>query len=202
MDWTDETIERLRTLWAEGHSTEEIGRRMGVSKNAIVGKAHRLRLPSRPSPIRKQPYQDISDRDAEITRMSANGMSIVAIAAHYKMSSKTVHRVLKRGGPRVSLRGIQTLPRLSSLDAPPPDPRRTYVQGNRLPPVRIVEPPPPPPVRLEPRPIGASCCWPFGDPRTPSFRFCDVPIERGATYCAEHRAIAYERVRDRREDAA
>lgn len=53
MEWSEETIERLKALWAEGHSTAEIGRRMGVSKNAVVGKAHRLSLPARPSPIRR-----------------------------------------------------------------------------------------------------------------------------------------------------
>src|SRR5690242_14792314 len=53
MEWTDETIVRLRSLWDEGHSTAEIGRRLGVSKNAVVGKAHRLDLPARPSPIRR-----------------------------------------------------------------------------------------------------------------------------------------------------
>lgn len=52
-DWNDETIGRLRVLWDEGHSTAEIGRRMGVSKNAIVGKVHRLTLEARPSPIRR-----------------------------------------------------------------------------------------------------------------------------------------------------
>src|SRR5689334_18600069 len=51
-DWNDDNVRRLRTLWAEGLSTAEIGRRMGVSKNAIVGKVHRLDLPARPSPIR------------------------------------------------------------------------------------------------------------------------------------------------------
>ena len=50
--WTSDVIATLRRFWEEGHSTAEIGRRMGVSKNAIVGKAHRLNLPSRPSPIR------------------------------------------------------------------------------------------------------------------------------------------------------
>src|SRR5580704_4356957 len=54
-DWTDELIGQLRALWAEGHSTAEIGRRLGVTKNAIVGKAHRLDLPARPSPIRRDP---------------------------------------------------------------------------------------------------------------------------------------------------
>ncbi len=54
MEWNSEAIETLRSLWAEGHSTAEIGRRMGVSKNAVVGKAHRLNLPARPSPIRRE----------------------------------------------------------------------------------------------------------------------------------------------------
>jgi GcrA cell cycle regulator len=53
MEWAEETIVRLRSLWDEGHSTAEIGRRLGVSKNAVVGKAHRLDLPARPSPIRR-----------------------------------------------------------------------------------------------------------------------------------------------------
>jgi GcrA cell cycle regulator len=51
--WAEETVMRLRELWDEGHSTTEIGRRLGVSKNAIVGKAHRLDLAARPSPIKR-----------------------------------------------------------------------------------------------------------------------------------------------------
>ncbi len=53
MEWTDETIARLKELWAEGLSTAEIGRRLSITKNAVVGKAHRLSLPPRPSPIRR-----------------------------------------------------------------------------------------------------------------------------------------------------
>ena len=52
IDWSDNAITRLRALWDEGHSTAEIGRRMGITKNAVVGKAHRLDLPGRPSPIK------------------------------------------------------------------------------------------------------------------------------------------------------
>lgn len=52
-DWNDAAIQRLRDLWADGHSTAEIGRRMGVSKNSIVGKAHRLDLAKRADPVRK-----------------------------------------------------------------------------------------------------------------------------------------------------
>lgn len=50
-DWNDTTIAALRSLWAEGLPTAEIGRRLGFSKNAVVGKSHRLNLPARPSPI-------------------------------------------------------------------------------------------------------------------------------------------------------
>jgi len=53
MEWNEDINDRLRSLWSEGLSTAEIGRRLGVSKNAVVGKAHRLKLPARPSPIRK-----------------------------------------------------------------------------------------------------------------------------------------------------
>ena len=51
--WTDDRIAKLKKLWTEGLPTGEIGKRLGVSKNAVVGKAHRLSLKSRPSPIRR-----------------------------------------------------------------------------------------------------------------------------------------------------
>ena len=51
--WTDTVISNLRRLWDEGHATAEIGRRLGVTKNAVIGKAHRLELPRRPSPIQQ-----------------------------------------------------------------------------------------------------------------------------------------------------
>lgn len=55
MEWTEETIARLRALWQQGLSTAEIGRQLSVTKNAVVGKAHRLGLQARPSPIRRPP---------------------------------------------------------------------------------------------------------------------------------------------------
>ena len=51
--WTPERVETVTRLWNEGLTTAEIGRAVGMSKNAVVGKAHRLQLPPRPSPIRR-----------------------------------------------------------------------------------------------------------------------------------------------------
>ena len=42
--WTEERIEQLTRLWEEGVTTAEIGRRIGVSKNAVIGKVHRIGL--------------------------------------------------------------------------------------------------------------------------------------------------------------
>ncbi len=54
MAWTPEKIKLLKKLWQKGKSTVEIGRELGMSKNAVVGKVHRLELSARPSPIKKQ----------------------------------------------------------------------------------------------------------------------------------------------------
>jgi GcrA cell cycle regulator len=51
--WTDERLDELKKLWAEGWSISQIGEALGVSRNAIAGKAHRMGLPKRPSPISK-----------------------------------------------------------------------------------------------------------------------------------------------------
>ena len=56
MAWTDEKVETLTKLWREGKSASEISVLLGdVTRNAVIGKAHRLGLASRPSPIKRQP---------------------------------------------------------------------------------------------------------------------------------------------------
>ncbi len=162
MEWNEDSINRLRGLWAEGHSTAEIGRRMGISKNAVVGKAHRLNLAARPSPIRR------------------NG-------------EKTPRRRQPRRaqGP--------TLPILAASLAPMPaldPPRLERTLAERPAPVLRAVPAPRPGGRVTP------CCWPIGEPGTRSFRFCDADSVGGKPYCEQHAALAYVKVRDRREDAA
>lgn len=178
MEWNEETIGRLRTLWAEGHSTAEIGRRMSVSKNAVVGKAHRLGLAARPSPIRRDPDGAATPRPPAPRRML--GPTLPPLVADPPAPA------LAEAAPRLHL----TRPE-PEAEAPP----------------AMAEAPPAQPtlVRVLPSPrIGrhTACCWPIGEPGTRSFRFCDLEAVAGKPYCTEHVQLAYVKVRDRREDAA
>ncbi|MCK5623387.1 MAG: global cell cycle regulator GcrA-like protein [Alphaproteobacteria bacterium] len=55
MEWTEERVARLKGLWGEGRTASQIAATLGdVTRNAVIGKAHRLGLKGRPSPIRKE----------------------------------------------------------------------------------------------------------------------------------------------------
>jgi GcrA cell cycle regulator len=179
MEWNDETIVRLRSLWTEGLSTAEIGRRMGVSKNAVVGKAHRLGLPARPSPIRRDASGNTTPRPPTPRRVV--GPTLPPLAATLPPMEEAPSP--PRAVPRMEVRAAPKPPAAPQTVAAPP------VAGA----VRVV---PPRTSRL------AACCWPIGEPGTKSFRFCDEEAVAGKPYCAEHAQLAYVKVRDRREEAA
>ncbi len=168
MEWNTETIERLRGLWAEGYSTAEIGRRMGISKNAVVGKAHRLSLPSRPSPIRREPGGRGS-RPPQPRRVT---------------------------GPTLPPLATATVPAAAEASAPTPVEAVLREPVLREPVVRTT----PRPAWRSTRPL--TCSWPMGEPGTASFHFCDDDAVPGKPYCERHAAIAYVKVRDRRDEAA
>ena len=161
MDWNEEMIARLRQLWQEGHSTAEIGRRMGITKNAVVGKAHRLVLSPRPSPIRR----DMAE--GHVTRRPA--------------ARRTTGPTLPALSPPI------TAP-VSPVSSATPPPKPPVVAAPRA-----ADPEPPRvPVQLRAVPMPragtrvTTCCWPIGDPGTPSFRFCDDGAMTGKPYCAQH----------------
>ena len=56
MSWNEENIRELRRLWDAGYSASAIGKQIGITKNAVIGKAHRLGLKSRPSPIKRKTF--------------------------------------------------------------------------------------------------------------------------------------------------
>jgi GcrA cell cycle regulator len=178
MVWSDETIQILKDLWEQGHSTAEIGRRLCVTKNAIVGKAHRLDLTARPSPIRRGQSKPQVERPQAPPRVEGPTLPPLASAiAHPNSSSGPPMRVAPVSAPHHA--------------APPLKPAP--------PPVRVMMPSSPP---MQYRRSAPSCCWPIGEPGKRDFHFCDDPSTPGKPYCEEHAKLAYVRVRDRKEDAA
>jgi GcrA cell cycle regulator len=90
MDWTPDQIGQLTRLWSEGLSTAEIGKRLGISKNAVVGKAHRLHLNSRPSPIKR-----VGPRPAVVRQPHVRPAAAPAVASSAPAPQPTPVRVVE-----------------------------------------------------------------------------------------------------------
>lgn len=181
MVWDDETIRLLRDLWAQGLSTAEIGRRLGVSKNAIVGKAHRLELDARPSPIRRD-SKPAAERQVMVPRMA--GPTLPPLMS-------TDVQVVAPAPPAPT--NVQPLRPVQMVPPRPVAPPTVMTQAPRP----AIQPAP-----IQARRSAPSCCWPIGEPGTKSFRFCDDMSVPGKPYCDEHAKLAYVKIRDRKEDAA
>lgn len=230
-EWmTESAIAKLRKLWDEGHSTNEIGRRLGVSKNTVVGKAHRLDLAARPSPIRRSgeptpyvrrmlPVRTIPKLPSETNDIIFAGVWItperIAIMQRdwptHKPRSLILEDMAQLPGVIWSDPNLVTGYARNVLHLRRPDDFvavRPHVAGTPKP---VVTRQPPRPVVSEapriapavPKPYARTteCVFPIGDPGTPGFRFCDVP-HQNKSYCNEHESICWHKVRDRREDSA
>ena len=187
-EWSDEQKERLRVLWDEGLTTAAIGRELDVSKNAVIGKARRLNLPGRPSPVKRYSPDLTAEREADLRRMRLAGYSHRTMAAALGISTSYIAKELLRLGltsacswPRPKI----TLPPLVSILRKP---ERVSVS----PPERK----PAPVTVFKPRNFG-QCCWVVG-----KARYCDDPITQRGPYCDDHRKLAYRPTKDLRRDAA
>jgi GcrA cell cycle regulator len=178
VDWDDANMQRLRDLWAEGHSTPKIARHMGASKNAIVGKARRLGLTTRPSPI-KRAGEVVKIERTNFLPPLPDRAAVIPAPEPPKPAQPDPVPVLAVVMPTFEP------PPLPPRPVPAPEPR--------------VEVPPSAETLFR---KSTPCCWPIGNPKTPGFRMCDDTAEPGKPYCPEHAGRAYIRVLSRREDAA
>lgn len=186
MDWTDDVVARLRAKWEEqtpeGHalfSTAELGRQFGVSKNAIVGKAHRLELPGRPSPIRYPSVQAGVPHRARPVPLAG-----IPLAASLPP--------LLSARPLLAL-ACEPVPQ-SVMGRPTPatpvwriEPKQIKPSPTPIP--ALLRSPPPP----QPKSYGrvTECQWPIGDPGKKGFRMCHDKSEPGKVYCPDHCKKAY-----------
>jgi GcrA cell cycle regulator len=188
-DWSEELIERLRELWARGLSASQIADQLGgISRNAVIGKAHRLKLPSRPSPV----GGEVGKRAAE---ESSKAPPARAVAAREPKSTAPAPEVIAQ-------------PAAKAPDPSPPvlvsvGPGGFIRQGKSeqqpvilaAPPRRIVPAKPGPEISGKTTLLDLNdkiCRWPEGHPGEPDFHFCGRDANPGFPYCVEHCGRAYQ----------
>lgn len=198
MDWSEKQIEQLRALWADGLTTSAIGRAMRISKNSVVGKAHRLDLPLRPSPIGIPHVDWTAEAISILETMFADGASDAMIG--FKLGTSVLGIIQQRS--KLGLRRIHhkppakvTLPPLKSLARKEPSivvPITVKATKERV-----------TPTTRAPR---GTCQFPLTDGRP--WLFCDKPTDGTwisyavpSPYCRIHHAACYRRTEDRREAA-
>jgi GcrA cell cycle regulator len=159
--WTPERLAMLRTEWATDASTAEIGRRMGITKNAVIGKARRLGLPAREAP-------------ANIASPKSRGMVSRPAARSSRELPGADTRAASPSRPRAA-----TPSGVSSAAE-----RQASSRPERDLPEAVAETPPP---RVF---SGTQCCHPMGD-RTCNEPVQANARGLKSPYCPEHFAIIY-----------
>jgi GcrA cell cycle regulator len=198
--WSDDDLVTLCREWCAGTSTARIGALIGKTKNAAVGKSHRLIkagiLQPRPSPILAR-WAHLGPRPVQ--PLHAPKVTLPGIASVPAPPPPPVRAVRKVTVTHESTRGPAVTAEVwvtAEYDAgqvivgASPVPAAT-----RTPPATPTQPRP---IRApQPRPYGriTECCWPIGEPGTRAFHFCDVPSDPGISYCGDHARVAFVRIR-------
>ena len=211
MSWTDERIERLKDLWTRGMTASQIADELGgVSRNAVIGKAHRLGLQARPSPVKPNEQEEDGSpapADAPVAEAAPESPASAGVeeadVAPWEESEEP--READEGEDDEAGGQAAPQPQIRSID---PGGFLRQGPGAQQPPI-----PPAPPRRLvpaKPAPEIADktslldlneriCKWPLGHPGEPDFHFCGRPSNPGFPYCVEHCGVAYQAQLPRRD---
>ena len=232
MSWTDERIQTLRTMWEGGQTASQIAEALGgVSRNAVIGKAHRLGLQSRPSPV-------VSKEEA---KAAAAKPAAAATPSAPPQASAPAPAPVQRPAPKPVAPAPRVVAPAAPIPAPvaaadpaptasprlPDTPRPVESQpvmrsvgpggfvrqapGEQQPPIA-----PAPPRRLVPAKVAPEyadktslldlndkiCKWPLGHPGEPDFHFCGQKVNPGFPYCVDHCGQAYQAQLPRRDRRA
>ena len=210
MSWTDERIETLKAMWEAGQTASQIAEALGgVSRNAVIGKAHRLGLQSRPSPVK--PNEPEAVAAPEPVAEAPPPEPVVAVEAAAPAEAEDDDAPFDTGE--------------ATSDSPAvPEPRpqadqpvlRSVGPGGFLrqnPGEQAAPITPAPPRRLVPAKPSAEiagktglldlndriCKWPLGHPGEPDFHFCGQKVNPGFPYCVQHCGHAYQAQLPRRD---
>jgi GcrA cell cycle regulator len=200
MSWTDERVETLKRMWSEGQSASQIAKELGgVTRNAVIGKVHRLGLSNR-----------VGGKDDE-DEMPAVAPAAPAAAARPEPSPRsepaaarveTARPAAPSAATATTAPSNVTLLPLRKAIVPagqplPPQPSLNEISPEALASVREVE------KRARKLTLmeltERTCKWPIGDPATDDFWFCGLPSLPGKPYCEAHVGVAFQPMSARRD---
>jgi len=189
MNWTDERVELLKKLWSEGLSASQIAAQLGgVSRNAVIGKAHRLKLSGRGKVAKPQPRARKTSAAPVPPRSraaKAAGTAEEPVTAKPIAPEETAEEIsantIKVNFIASVIENAQIRPDYSQEK--PADKSNVVSMARHLTLLQLTE---------------NTCKWPMGDPLAEDFCFCGADSAEGTPYCAHHSKVAFQPVSERR----
>jgi GcrA cell cycle regulator len=189
MSWTDERVELLKKMWTEGQSASQIAKELGgVTRNAVIGKVHRLGLSNRagtmPEPAKAE------------TTPKPEAKAAAKPAAAPRAEAKPSATKSEPAQPAATVAPGRK-PIIPAGQPLPPQPSAGEISPEALASVREVE--------KKARRISLmelterTCKWPIGDPATEDFWFCGLASQPGKPYCEAHVGVAFQPMSSRRD---
>ncbi|MGB3166652.1 MAG: GcrA family cell cycle regulator [Alteraurantiacibacter sp.] len=200
MSWTEERIATLTRMWEGGATASQIAEELGgVSRNAVIGKAHRLGLKARPSPVKaKEKAKPAPKKKAAVPAPKPAAKKAAAPAPRPAPKAAPTPTSVPANQSQPLPNKQEGLPKIVSYG---PGGFLRQGPGDQQAPI-----PPAPPRRLVPAKPDPSiadktslldlndrvCRWPMGHPGEPDFHFCGSKVNPGFPYCVEHCGRAYQ----------
>ncbi|MGL6210119.1 MAG: GcrA family cell cycle regulator [Paracoccaceae bacterium] len=205
MSWTDERVETLKKMWAEGQSASQIAKELGgVTRNAVIGKVHRLGLSNRVGPggVPEGEEEEVILPPPRIEPVATPRVTPVE-PLQVVEDEPTAPAAAERPAQGIPAGGATITPiplRKAIIPAGqplPPQPSANEISPEALASVREVE------KRAKRLTLmeltERTCKWPIGDPATDDFWFCGLPSLPGKPYCEAHVGVAFQPMSARRD---
>ncbi|MGQ0610208.1 MAG: GcrA family cell cycle regulator [Paracoccaceae bacterium] len=207
MSWTDERVETLKRMWAEGQSASQIAKELGsVTRNAVIGKVHRLGLSNRAgSPDKAEAEADLSSAlrpdPAPKAEPPAPPRAEPAPRPAAAPAAAATTTAPERPAAPAAATNVTPIPLRKAIipagQPLPPQPSLNEISPEALASVREVE------KRAKRLTLmeltERTCKWPVGDPATDDFWFCGLPSVAGKPYCEAHVGVAFQPMSARRD---
>ena len=205
MSWTDERVETLKRMWSEGQSASAIAKELGgVTRNAVIGKVHRLGLSNRneeaeaaPAPAAAAPAPEPAAPKKPAAPKAAAPAPQPAPAPKPAAQPEPEPEEDEEAAPQPVFTPVPRRPIVPAGQPLPPQPSANEISPEALASVREVE--------KRARKLSLmelterTCKWPIGDPATDKFWFCGLPSQAGKPYCEAHVGVAFQPMSSRRD---